>query len=253
MNMLYVRLLASLMGTVPAMAQQNTMRANITGNALDGKCTIEVNVDGAAEVEVQGDIGRIRTLAGQSATWRRFVCNGRMPANPADFRFRGIDGRGDVQLVQDPRRSGGRVVFRIDDRQGGREGYTVDLEWRGSRGGQWSNQDTRGWRGASGMGEVRGNQPDRDRRYYDERGRWNQEGAARAIRFCQDAAAARIQQDGFRNVTFRDVRADNNPGRNDWVGGLATARRGPRDIRFQFSCSVDLASGRVRSVNVDRR
>jgi hypothetical protein len=272
MNRLYVTLLASFIWTVPATAQQ--MRANITGNAVDGKCTIEVNVDGSAEVEVQGDVGRIRNLSGQPAVWRRFVCDGRMPANPHDFRFRGIDGRGDVELLQDPRQTGGRIVFRIDDRQGGREGYTVDLEWRGSSAGQWNNQDTRGWRGPGyrvadgvqeqrnvvdrrdpgGAGYVRGNDANRDPRYYDERGRWNADGAAQAVRVCQAAAARRIQHDGFRNVTFRNVVPDNNPGRNDWVNGFATARQGSvRNAGFQFSCSVNLASGEVRSVDVHRR
>ncbi len=65
----------------------------------------------------------------------------------------------------------------------------------------------------------------RDRRYYDERGRWNTDGAAQAIRVCQAAVAERIQRDGFRNVTFRNVVPDNNPGRNDFVNGFATAGR----------------------------
>ncbi len=259
---LYLTLLASFVCTVSGTAQQVTRRANITGNAVDGKCTIEVNVDGSAEVEVQGDVGRMRNLSGQRAVWRRFVCNGRMPANPQDFRFRGIDGRGSVQLLQDPRQNGGRIVFRIDDPQGGREGYTVDLEWRGSSGGQWNSQDTRGWHGpdsgdrpgSSVPGEVRGDDANRDRRYYDERGKWNAAGAAQAIRVCQAAASERIQRDGFRNVTFRKVVPDNNPGRNDFVNGLATARQGRgRNARFQFSCSVNLANGQVRSIAVNRR
>ncbi len=263
MKNLYLPLLAAFIATVPGTAQQVTRRANITGNAVDGKCTIEVSVDGTAEVEIRGNVGRMRNLSGQPAVWRRFVCNGRMPANPHDFRFRGIDGRGSVQLLQDPRQNGGRIVFRIDDPQGGREGYTVDLEWRGSSGGQWNNQDTRGWRGPdSGFrgqrnsdvpGDVRGGDANRDRRYYDERGRWNADGAAQAIRVCQAAVVERIQRDGFRNVTFRNVVPDNNPGRNDFVNGFATARHGwRRNAGFQFSCSVNLANGQVRSVDVNR-
>ena len=274
MNKLHLTLLAAFVLAVPATAQQVTRRANITGNAVDGKCTIEVVVDGAAEVEVQGNLGRLRNLSGQKPTWSRFVCNGRMPANPHDFRFRGIDGRGSVQLLQDPRQNGGRIVFRIDDPQGGREGYTVDLEWRGSNGGQWSSQDGRGWlgpdsRGANGaqgqrgsadrrgpgdIGNGRGEGANRDRRYYDEGGRWNAEGAAQAIRVCQADVAKRIQGEGFRNVAFRNVAPDNNPGRNDFVNGLATARQGWfRSVNFQFSCSVDLGSGQVRSAQVNRR
>jgi hypothetical protein len=108
-------------------------QATITGGGgAGGKCTIEVNVDGAAEVEVSGDTGLLRTLSGQPAAWRRFQSSGPLPQNPVDFRFVGIDGRGSVQLVQDPRGNRGKAVVRIYDPKGGREGYTFDLQWRGS-------------------------------------------------------------------------------------------------------------------------
>lgn len=111
-----------------------TRRADIRGGGGSGKCTIEVVVDGVAEVEVRGDTARLRTLTGRTATWRRFVCNQVMPPNPGDFRFRGIDGRGRQELVRDPGR-GGVAVVRIEDSKGGSEGYTFDLEWQGAGGG----------------------------------------------------------------------------------------------------------------------
>src|SRR5260370_13788144 len=98
------------------------------------KCTIEVVVDGAAEVEVRGDTANLRNLAGQPPQWRRFECNGRLPPNPVDFRFAGVDGRGRQQLVQDPR-NGGVAVVRIEDPQSGSEGYTFDLFWSSTYGG----------------------------------------------------------------------------------------------------------------------
>ncbi|MCL5744548.1 MAG: hypothetical protein M1541_11580 [Acidobacteria bacterium] len=104
-------------------------RAEIRGGGRDGTCTIEVEVDGAADVEIRGDRARLRTLAGRRASFRRFVCNDVMPPNPRGFRFRGIDGRGRQKLVQEPRR-GGPAVIRIEDPRGGREGYTFDIEWR---------------------------------------------------------------------------------------------------------------------------
>src|SRR5260370_16684655 len=91
-----------------------------------GKCTIEVGVDGAAEVEVRGDTANLRNLAGQPPRWRRFECNGPLPPNPLDFRFAGVDGRGRQQLVQDPR-NGGVAVVRIEDPPNGSEGYTFHL------------------------------------------------------------------------------------------------------------------------------
>lgn len=88
--------------------------ANIRGGGGDGKCTIEVEVDGVAEVEIRGTVARLRTRDGQRATWRRFDCNQPMPIRPYEFRFRGIDGRGRQDLVRDPN-SGGAAIIRIED------------------------------------------------------------------------------------------------------------------------------------------
>jgi hypothetical protein len=119
----------------PVCAQSGERRANLTGGGGDsGKCTIEVSVDGAADVEIRGDRGFLRTVSGQPAQWRRFECSGPMPVNPAEFRFSGVDGRGRQELVQDPRRANGAAIVRIQDPNGGSEGYTFELTWRGSGG-----------------------------------------------------------------------------------------------------------------------
>ena len=52
------------------------------GSADRGKCTIEVVVDGTAEVEIRGDQGTIRNLAGQPASWRRFRVQRAAAAQP---------------------------------------------------------------------------------------------------------------------------------------------------------------------------
>src|SRR5438552_926605 len=111
--------------TVIAGAQQR--RATFLGGGAPdrGKCTIEVVVDGAAEVEVRGDQASLRNLAGNPPQWRRFECTGPLPSNPGEFRFAGVDGRGRQELVRDPR-NGGVAVVRIEDREGGSEGYTFD-------------------------------------------------------------------------------------------------------------------------------
>ena len=128
-------ILAITASYLPLHAGALDRRASISGKGGDqGKCTIEVDVDGSAQVEISGDRGRLRTLSGQPSEWRRFECTGPLPQNPMDFRFRGIDGRGEVHLMQEPRYNHGVAVVRIDDPRGGREGYTFDLEWRGKSG-----------------------------------------------------------------------------------------------------------------------
>lgn len=104
-------------------------QADIRGGGGHGKCTLEVLVDGVAEIEVRGDLAYIRTITGEHASFRRFQCNTPMPDAPYDFKFSGIDGRGRQKLVRSPQR-GGPAVIRIEDRDRGREAYTFDLEWR---------------------------------------------------------------------------------------------------------------------------
>jgi len=116
---------------VSVSAQTFDRRADITGGGDRdrGKCTIEVVVDGAAEVEIRGDAARLRNLEGQPPQWRRFVCNAPMPLNPVGFRFAGVDGRGRQTLLRPPE-GGSPAVVRIEDPQSGSEGYTFDLFWQ---------------------------------------------------------------------------------------------------------------------------
>jgi hypothetical protein len=242
-------------------AQNSQRKANITGggNPDQGKCTVEVVVDGAAEIEIRGDTATMRNLSGQPPQWRRFQCNSPMPANPAEFRFAGVDGRGNQQLLRDPR-NGGSAVIRIEDRDRGSEGYTFDIFWRGGRdytggdrGGPPPPQQDRGFDGPPPRDQDRGfggpppRDYDRDRGFGQDR-RFTTE---QAIRACQDwvreQAGRRL---GTSQIDFRRTVMDDKPGRNDWVlGNFAVARRGDRQDFYSFSCSVDFDSGRVRSAD----
>lgn len=119
------------LAVLPASAQTAERRADITGGGDRdrGKCTIEVVVDGAAEVEIRGDRAVLRNLAGQPPQWRRFLCNIPMPANPVGFHFAGVDGRGRQTLVRAPE-GNGPAVIRIEDPPSGSEGYTFDITWQ---------------------------------------------------------------------------------------------------------------------------
>jgi hypothetical protein len=245
-----------------ALFAQNIQRqATMTGGGSPerGKCTIEVVVDGGAQVEIRGATASLRTTSGRPAQWRRFECTSPMPANPAEFRFSGVDGRGRQNLVRDPR-NGGAAVVQIEDREGGAEGYTFDIEW-GSRGGA----------------PTAGRYPDRDRDRYrgdNERDRWESEGQYRpdyrnseyyrryghpfgtneATRVCQESVLAQAQRRfRTRDIHFDRTAIDDNPGRRDWVTGVLDLDRGRRHERFRFSCSVNFDNGRVRTAEIEPR
>ncbi len=218
-------------------AQSSSRTASRSGFRGDhGKCTIEVNVDGVAEVEIQGDRGILYTLTGAPAQWVRFECNDTLPRVPDDFRFSGVDGRGRQTLIRDPRGNRGVAVIRIEDNKGGREGYTFDIEWRG-----YANSSVNDGR----FGDRGGFPGGFDRN--------NDAGAGRAIEVCKDAARDRAnRQYGYRNIEFGRVGIEDNRGRNDSVRGRFIYRRGFSQEEFEFACSVDLSSGRVRNVELRR-
>ena len=239
-----------------------SMRANIRGGGGDGgKCTIEVDVDGVADVEVRGDNGRMRTLQGQPSSWRRFECTGPIPANPVDFRFRGIDGRGNVQLVRDPNSGNGTAVVRIEDRQSGREGYTFDLEWRG---GAYGSNNTGGYnnRGYNNGGYNNGgynnggynnggNNGGYNNGGYGNRGRAYGNDVNAAVGVCETAVLDRARRDyGVRNPLIRPRGVQDNPGNRDRVVGVLEGNRGEL---YDFSCTMNVNNGNVRDVQLRRR
>ena len=238
----FIRTLFLLTVSGSAFAQRDSMTANIRGGGGDGgKCTIEVDVDGVADVEVRGDRAYIRTLQGQPAFFRRFECNMVMPRVPSDFRFRGIDGRGRVELVRSPD-SGGVAVVRIEDSKGGREGYTFDLEWRGGSG---TSRDV--YRDDRRFPDTYGNRDDRRYSRDSDDGYVSRE----ALGLCQDAVRSEARSRfGVRNVRFRSTDTRDLRGARDRVVGEFEANRGEL---YEYSCTVNTANGRVRNVDIRRR
>ena len=221
--------LVALTGSLSAQSFQR--RASMTNHASGGheKCTIEVVVDGAAEVEIRGDSAVLRNISGQPPQWRRFECSAPMPPDPPNFRFQGVDGRGRQQLVRDPR-GGGPAVVRIDDPDNGSEGYTFDITWAG---GAYSSR------------------PQEPPSFAGEGRRFGRE---QAVDVCRDAVRQQAM-DRFRtsDIRFRQINADDSPGRNDWVAGVIDVRSGyNREEPYRFSCSVDFETGRVRSAEITR-
>lgn len=214
--------LASL--TMAANAQTFRQRANITGGDPDrGRCFMEIVVDGAAEIQIRGDDAAINNLNGRPPEVRRFECTRPLPPEAADFRFRGIDGRGRQTLVRDPRDGGGAVV-RIEDPQGGSDRYRFEITWRGGSGPETGRFDRGG------------------RRFTTEQ----------AVSACQQNVRQQTAERFRTNeINFRQTNIDDQPGRSDWVVGTLEARRpGAPDQILKFSCSVDFATGQIRSADI---
>jgi len=292
MNSQILRTLAVSAALASGAFAQNSQRTAtmVGGGSTDrGKCTVEVTVDNGAQVEIRGTTATLRTLSGQPAQWRRFECTGALPANPSNFRFSGVDGRGSQTLVRAPGNGAGAVV-QIEDKDGGSEGYTFDITW----GSGAPSQDMRSQVPNDQRGP--GNQPayqDRDQRppanqpNYQERdqrggqdqradrngGRYPEEqyrpnyrdsdyyrryghafGADEAIRVCQQAVFTQASQ-RFRtnDIHFYRTAVDDGPGRQDWVNGTLDVHRGRNEERFSFSCSMNFETGRIRSADVDSR
>ncbi len=208
-----------------ALAQQQRAAINPGMDRERGRCTIEVNVDGVAEIEVRGDGANLRTLSGAPAQWRRFECTSPMPPNPPNFHFSGVDGRGRQSLVHDPR-DGGPVIVRIEDPQGGADRYKFDLIW--AAGGRPPFESERG----GGLRPF---------------------GSDDAMRVCQDAVRQQAM-DRFRTreVAIDRIAMDGGPDRRDFVSGLITVRRPDgRNEPYRFSCALDFEGRRVRSVQID--
>jgi hypothetical protein len=267
-GVMYTRIFLSTIALAATMSAQNGQyqrRAVMSGGGSPdrGKCTIEVVVDGAAEVEIRGDSATLRDVSGQPPQWRRFECTGPMPANPPNFAFQGIDGRGRQDLVRDPR-NGGSAVVRIEDPQGGAQGYTFDLTWNTGNGYPGGQDPNRGYPGT--QAPNRAGQPPNPGWQDPNRGNPNNNGwrdggrplngqfsKDDAVRACQDAVRQQ-SRDRFQtsNITFRETNWDDNPGRNDWVLGTFAVRRDyGREETYRFSCSVNFDNSQVRSAQIE--
>jgi hypothetical protein len=110
-------------------------QAQITGESQEaGRCTGEVEVDGAAEIAIEGAQGRMRTVSGNEAGWRRLECTSALPMSAREFRFEARDGRGTQYLIRAPRENAGVALIRVEDPKNGSGVYTFGFTWTGSGG-----------------------------------------------------------------------------------------------------------------------
>jgi hypothetical protein len=221
-NSLLLTLVALAALTTMGSAQTRYRRAALIGTSdpYEGRCTVSVMVDGAADVEIRGDSAVLRTVAGPPPEWRRFECTGPLPSSPANLRIRAIEGNGRITLTHDSS-NGSVAVVRITNPDSGDQLHTFDVFWRR---------------------ESANTSSDADRLILDDD----------SIQSCRTAAESRIRNDGYRDVRFGSVAKDTR-GSNDLITGTATANRTYGSDAFSFSCRVDPADGQVRRLDVTRR
>jgi len=202
----------------PGAAQVFERRASVDGNPNEGKCTVQVVVDGAADVEIRGGNATLRTVAGSPSGWQRFDCTGIMPNSPAHFRFQAIEGRGRAELVRSPG-EGEPAVVRIEDPQPGASVYSFNIFWS-----------------PTGMGAER-----------------TEFTRAEAMQLCRDSVQDHVARQGYHDLDFRSTNTEQRPGRNEWIYGSLHGFRGGVGNSFDFSCRVDLNSGDLLSLDVTPR
>ncbi|MEP7365017.1 MAG: hypothetical protein ABI972_17330 [Acidobacteriota bacterium] len=249
--------LASL--ALPAFAQRGEpFQAQVRGSGDSGKCTIEVRVDDVAEVEIRGTTGYLRTLQGQPASWVRFVCNAPFPTGGMqEFKFRGRDGRGRVEVRRDPRENRGAAVIYIVDNKGGTEGYTFDLEWKGGYisggGGNRPNRPGNGGNGGNNGGFFGGNSGNSGNNGNNGGFFGGNNNQSNDIRACQDSISERLRRDGYSNPNFGSASYSDLSGKRDWLSGQGRARRSSSNYDFDYACRMDTGRAQVREVDLRMR
>jgi hypothetical protein len=248
---LLVSAAAMLAQPVPVAEQ----KARITGGGgTGGKCTGEVDVDDVVEIQIFSDMGRMQSLGGQPAAWKRLDCTSAMPGSPAGFRFRGVDGRGKQSLVRDPNDGLGVAVIRIEDTQRGRGNYSFDIEWGGGTNSSSTNSSPDNTRGDGGFGQnaSNGGFGSQSNTGYGNASAAGTADFAYGVHACQSGVVARGVQNGYTNVQLWSATLRDNAGNNDVVTGEATATpsRGGAQVRVQYQCTVDAATGRVVDLQI---
>ena len=239
-------LVLALLGTSAVFADTQFQAKRMTRGDVPlgkGQCDIRLRVDNEAEISVRGDMIYVRTISGRDARDDGSECNEPLPArNVGGFNFEVLDRRGDIVLLSEPApRTGYRAVVRIRDNEGGEGRYHFRLSWQ---------MDGGGFRPDFGSDSGRRDRDDRD----DRRRGGGTSSLTRAIEGCSEAATDRIAGEyPNADVDILSIRADNGPGRNDYIIGEAAVGRGRRSETLAFACQVDLATGRVRTVTVRRR
>jgi hypothetical protein len=251
-----------LAGVVPAAAQtdwqeiQPKRTRDYDDRKSEGYCAIRVWVDDLVIIHTRGDRVAFETVRGQRARDAGTECSQPMPAADAlaDFKWRGIDGRGRVELLEEPdRRNRYTAIVRIEDTRSGGQEHHFRLTWRNLRpgsgssqsGGDWGRDRDSNWRpgsrsgagGRQGSGALGGGSNWQEVRSED-RGRGTLEVSGQRQQQLTDARLE-IRQDGEANLEFRG-------GANPRFRGRVTEQRGDEYTIRLDRVGFDDADGEAR-------
>jgi hypothetical protein len=214
---------------MPVLADTEFRAARMTsGPRGKGQCDIRLQIDQDAEVRVRGDWVSVRTISGRDAHDDGSACSEPLPGPwLRGFNFEVRNKRGDIALLSPPSgRNAYAAVVRIRDSASGAGHYHFRLSWA-----------------MNAFSPGPSDSPPKDHF-----------GVREATEVCREAVTRRIANShDYSDVDIGHLQVDDRPGRVIYVLGVANARRHRHATSLTFVCSVDVDSGRVRSVDVNER
>jgi len=219
-----------------------------------GECTIRVWIDDEADIELRGGSVHIRTISGQPGRDDGTECNQPLPSNVRKFEFKGIDGRGEVRLVQEPRPANNwTAVVNIRDSKGGGEGYTYRLRWESSGGYAANPNNSADTRSSRGRFDAGRRNPGRSRNdttgNRNDTGWWGSSNTGGAPSL---GSTFTLNQSGRGSIDL--------DGRNWQINRAQIDARGNRDVRirltptsgreFEFRGEITRQQGSTLELNV---
>ena len=103
-----------------------------TLEALRGYCLLRLKVDDEVNVYLRGRTVEVEVVKGEEAADQGSECSQPLPSGDTlvNFEFKGLAGRGTVQLIEQPTQDNGyRAWVRIKDPRKGTDSYSLRLSW----------------------------------------------------------------------------------------------------------------------------
>ncbi len=115
--------------------RQDRLGGRAGRNSGPGALSWSGRVDHEAVVIVQGRAARATTVRGRAVTDERANFTGRLPNAPVEVQLADAEGRGEIQIIEQPGSGNGYTAkVRIFDGEGGDSQYRFTLQWQDGSG-----------------------------------------------------------------------------------------------------------------------